>query len=607
MRMRCALALVMVLFAAMVPAVAQKLGVSAGFTPTWEPPTPQETAEALAGLPFDGFVDEAYRHILLHHPETVTFHRLADEFGVRDDRWMDLSAEGREAYAAVQDVILQELDRFDEGQLDEQQRLTIAVLRDELSGPDASEPSMTPTFTVDSTSAHVYPFKLLTTHQPLENADDVKDYLVRMHGIGDWIEGAIDREERKLESGCPTSWYVLDEALSTLRELIPFGSERHLLVVHLEENLSNVVGLDADGRADALARAEELAVEIVSPAYERLKESFGEWMAKAPRAFGAGSCPMIAEAYRDWIEGLTKVSVEEIHELAKADVIAMRDELNRLSAAEVADAHLGPVSGPDTSCTLVTPEVAFAEYGRLVDLCERRCRELFTWVPATPLTVELVPWRSVFASFLAYYRKSPAGSDAEPIFGIGYSESTDVVDVSQSLVVHEVYPGHFLQDAYAQRMNLPLLRQVYSNSFYVEGWATYAETLAWEQGWFAEDYCAKRDHLSLRLSHAVLAVLDTGLNVLGWDRHDAQQFIRQAYGQLTSFRDLYAVSANPGLYLDYWLGLHTFRVLRAKTETALADSFDLRAFHDVVLRNGVLPLPVLEDVVNAYIKEVAAP
>ena len=567
------------------------------------PPSPEETAAALEGLSFDEFVDVAYQHLLLHHPETITFQRLADELGVRNDRWTDYSPEGIAAREEFRSLILDRLDAFSDEDLTEQQRLTAAVLRYRVEGSEEVTLALWPCFFGYDDSAHMHPLLLLRENHPLESAEDVEDYLARMRGIADWIDQFIAIEDRRSDSACPTSWYVLNEAQASIREAIPWGDERHILVAHLEESFDDVAGLDEAGRESAIDRAESIAREFIVPSYERLRNKMSEWMAVAPKAFGLECCPDMADAYRRIVAEVTDLTAEQVHELAKAEAFAMREELDRLvETTNLSDPGFGPHATPQASCPLVPAEDALAEYMRLVEESETQCESLFLRLPQASVSVELFPWTAT-STWLALYRYSPYGSDLAPTFAVGYSESTGVAQVSRPLVYHEVHPGHHLQLALAGELDLPLVRATYRDGYFVEGWATYAETLAWELGWYEDDYCGGRDYLLLRMEHAALAALDTGLHVMGWSRDEALGFLQDIYGFWNYTPPLFLVTACPAEYLEYWLGQSVFLDLRSTAQDALGDSFDLRKFHDVVLRNGVLPIPVLEEEVDRYIEE----
>jgi len=133
-------ALVMVLCAAVVPALADETVAGIPSAPSWSPPTPEETAAALTGLPFDDFVDSACQYLFLHMPERITYYGLSDDFGVRNDRWADFSPEGIAAWLGTCEVILEMLDGFPESDLTEDQRLSAAALRSYATGRSALLP-----------------------------------------------------------------------------------------------------------------------------------------------------------------------------------------------------------------------------------------------------------------------------------------------------------------------------------------------------------------------------------------------------------------------------------------------------------------------------------
>ena len=174
-----------------------------------------------------------------------------------------------------------------------------------------------------------------------------------------------------------------------------------------------------------------------------------------------------------------------------------------------------------------------------------------------------------------------------------------------TLAYHETVPGHHVQLAIAQELDIPLVRTEAEFLGYIEGWALYSEWLAWELGWYEDDPYGNLGRLQDEMMRAVRLVVDIGIHAEGWDSEQAVSYFAEHTGQSRSYSQYqinrYAVW--PGQSTAYMLGRLKILELRERAQNALGDRFDVLEFHDVVLRNGNLPLSVLEQLVDAYIAE----
>jgi uncharacterized protein (DUF885 family) len=172
----------------------------------------------------------------------------------------------------------------------------------------------------------------------------------------------------------------------------------------------------------------------------------------------------------------------------------------------------------------------------------------------------------------------------------------------EAIVIHETVPGHHLQTALMREIEgLPEFRRAFSTTAFGEGWALYAESLGSELGTVYREPATRFGRLTTEQFRAVRLVVDTGMHALGWSRERAQEYFRRHVpGQSIAEIDRYI--AWPGQALAYKIGELEIRKLRTRAEQELGPRFDIREFHDVVLRNGRLPLEMLEEQVARYIR-----
>jgi uncharacterized protein (DUF885 family) len=232
----------------------------------------------------------------------------------------------------------------------------------------------------------------------------------------------------------------------------------------------------------------------------------------------------------------------------------------------------------------------------------------FGTVPPQPVEIRRIPIYEQDAAPGGYYTSPALDGSLPGIYWINLRDTAEWPSWSlKTLTYHESNPGHHFQMAikFANK-DIPMIQNLAMFGAFAEGWALYAEKLAAEMGLYRDDPFGDLGRLQAELFRAVRLVVDTGIHHKRWTRDQAIQYMMATAGSLqseaTTEIERYAVW--PAQACSYKLGMLKFEQLRARAETTLQDRFDLRAFHDMLLRDGDVPLSVLEAKTQRWIDEL---
>ncbi len=305
------------------------------------------------------------------------------------------------------------------------------------------------------------------------------------------------------------------------------------------------------------------------------------------------------EAGRAGITDGTEGAEEEVHELGLSEVARIQAEM-RAAAAEmgypqdISLAELAERLAADSD--QFQGEALLAECHRLIAEAERATGSFFGLLPEAERVIEPEP----FGSGIGYYLPPPLAGSGPGTFYTN-PELPLPAYLVPTYVFHETVPGHHLQGALARELDLPTFRRELELNGYAEGWAVYAEYLAWEMGLYEDNPLGNLGRLDLELSRAARLVIDAGIHAKGWSRQEAATYCEEATGRPASLSAMDRYVILPGQGCGYTIGLLKILELRQKAMDRLGGAFDIKEFHDLVLGNGPLPLEILEKVVGDWI------
>ncbi len=346
-------------------------------------------------------------------------------------------------------------------------------------------------------------------------------------------------------------------------------------------------------------------------AYRTFLDFFeNEYRPAARTTIGASELPNGREYYAFLIGRFTTLdrTAEEIHQVGLGEVERIRAEMDEAMAAtgfEGTFAEFLEFLRTDSRFYVDTPEALLREAMWIVKRMDGALPQLFGRLPRQPYTVEPVP-DAIAPKYTGGRYVGAALTSTQPgrYWVNTYQLDSRPLYTLESLSLHEAVPGHHLQNALAKELDLPEFRRYYGIGAYGEGWGLYSERLGLEVGFYEDPY-NNFGRLTYEMWRACRLVVDTGMHALGWTRQQTLDYLAAntalSIHEITTETDRYI--AWPGQALGYKMGELKIRELRALAETELGDAFDIRAFHDAVLLNGPVTLPVLDTVIRRWIAD----
>lgn len=524
-----------------------------------------------------------------------------------NDRLPSLLSEDLEAEADDRRGFLAELMAIDRTSLSESRRIDADMLERELrySIRDVELHGQQLRLNADS-GFHMY-FARLGRTMPFENVQDYENYLSRLRETPRFFGEQIDHLRAGLERGFSQPRESMKGYETTIRlHLVESAEESEFWTPF--ESFSR--GVPADRHETLRESGRDAILGSVVPAYQALYDFMvDDYLPNTRESFGASELPEGAEFYREQIRWHTtlELSPEEIHQIGLSEVARIRGEMEALIAEVDFDGDFADFLAflrTDPQFYVETGDELLREASFIAKQMDGKLPALFGKLPRLPYTVEPVPDHIAPKYTSARYVNAPAGSDEPGIYWVNtYAVETRPLYSLEALTFHEAVPGHHLQIALAEELSdLPPLRRYADIGAFTEGWGLYSEWLGIEAG-FYQDPFSQFGRLSYEMWRACRLVVDTGVHAMGWTRDQMIEYMASNTAlpphEVVTETDRYITW--PGQALGYKMGEIEIRRLRREAEDALGGRFDVRQFHDLVLRNGPLPLPTLRAIVEEWI------
>ena len=439
-----------------------------------------------------------------------------------------------------------------------------------------------------------------------DTLQDYNDWLARLRALPEYIEQTTALMRAGMEQGIMLPRIVMQRIPTQIDHQIVDDPKASPFYKPFNRFAGAL--LEADRRRLAEGAEQTIAADIV-PGFRRFKEFFvNEYLPASLEQVGIWQLPDGEEMYRFAVRlhTTTDMTPEEIHEIGLSEVQRIRGEMQSIVDAAEYKGSLEAFAEflrSDAQFYYQTPEELLLAYRALTRRIDPLLVKLFRTLPRMPYGVEPVPENIAPDSTTAYYRSPAAdGSRAGTYFVNLHKPEARPRYEMMVLSLHEAVPGHHLQIALAmEQTQLPNFRRHGGTTAFIEGWGLYAESLGEEMGLYDDPY-SRFGRLTYEMWRAVRLVVDTGLHHMRWDRQKAIDFFRQntARQELDVVNEVDRYIAMPGQALAYKIGQLKISAIRSQAEKVLGAKFDVRAFHDDLLKDGALPLDLLEEKMNGW-------
>lgn len=459
------------------------------------------------------------------------------------------------------------------------------------------------------------PAFLINMHK-ITDTTDALAYISRLHGIKPMFEQLEKNLAEREQAGILIPKFVFDHVINDSKNLIqgyPFTKGQSSTLYN--DFSKKIDALDiADIEKSRLTKAgEDALLESVKPAYEHLIAFLKSQYERASTDDGVWKWPNGEAFYNNALQRTTTTTMtaDEIHELGLSEVNRIHKAMNKIKNEVGFNGDLQSFFKflkedeqfyyPDSESG---KQAYITDAKSLIDDLKSRLDEMFITKPKADMVVKAVePFREKSAGKAFYQSPAVDGSRPGTYYANTYRMAMMPKYQMEALAFHEGIPGHHMQIAIAQELeNIPKFRKFGGYTAYIEGWGLYSEFLPKEFGFYSDPY-SDFGRLAMELWRACRLVVDTGIHSKKWTREEGIAYYANntPNDMLDCVKMVERHIVMPSQATAYKIGMNKILELRAYAQSQMGDQFDLRKFHEVVLKDGALPLNVLEEHVYKYI------
>jgi len=442
---------------------------------------------------------------------------------------------------------------------------------------------------------------------PFKTVKDYDDFLSRADQFAINIDQIITNMQEGMRQGVTQPRILMEKLVPQI--------DTHIVDDVRESNFYKPVrnmpqDFGDDERARLTAAYEDKIKNTIIPAYQRISNFLGdEYIASARETVGLYAQPKGAEwyAYMVRLRTTTDMSPEEIHQIGLDEVARIHEEMLGVMDDVGFDGSLKEFFefvNTDEQFFYDEAEELIQGYRDMSDHISELSKKLFDVMPKTGFEVRRVePFREASASGGSYQAGTPDGERPGVFYANAYDIKARGKWAMESLFLHEAIPGHHFQIMIqGENESLPGFRRFGRFTGYSEGWGLYAESLGKELGVYTDPY-QYFGSLNAELWRAIRLVVDTGLHAKQWTRQEVLDYMyaNSAVAEVRAVSEAERFMAIPGQALSYKIGQLKIREIRNKAEVALGEQFNVKDFHTEVLKDGPMPLSMLESKVDRWV------
>ncbi|MCW8107777.1 DUF885 domain-containing protein [Alteromonas ponticola] len=544
--------------------------------------------------------------------------------GIKGDQygeWDDVSEERQDEHIAIAKNRLEELDNFDTDQLSEQEKLSLRLYRHQIEKQLENDQFRHHYYVVHQfRAAHtMVPSFLINIHRVADKSD-AQAYISRLDKVDTFFDQVIEqmklRENKKV---FPPKWSY-DQMIQASENVIsgaPFDPSAEPSSIWEDfQNKVNALDIEETDKQALLEEGKAALLTSVRPAYEKFISELKHQRELTPEGDGVWRLPEGDKWYENRLAHFTStdLSADEVHNIGLENVqrihTAMKDIMQQVEFDGTLQEFFEFMRNDDQFYYANTDEGRqkyMDEAKKAVDEMRKAIPEYFGLIPKADMIVKRVEAFREESAGKAFYQ-SPAQDGSRP--GIYYANLYDMKSMPiyqlEALAYHEGIPGHHMQRAIAQELDsVPQFQKFLSETAYTEGWGLYSEELAKDMGFYKDPY-SDFGRLAMELWRACRLVVDTGIHAKQWSREKAIDYLikNTPNPELDAVKAIERYIAMPGQATAYMIGKLKIMELRQKAMDELGDKFDYKGFHDEILKDGPVPLSILEEKINGWIKKV---
>jgi uncharacterized protein (DUF885 family) len=534
---------------------------------------------------------------------------------IGDERYNDLlpndgSMALMEEYKKFNQQFLDSLKNYDRASLSANDQLSYDVLKDQLEMNIEGTKfhfEYLPFNQMNSLPLTIAQFGSGTGAQPFKKVKDYEDWLKRVTAFSVWVDTAIGNLKLGVKAGIVFPKSLVVKMIPQMQSMVVTDAKKSLFYGPI--NLMPASFSAAD--KDLLTKAYQASIlNVIVPTYKKLGDFLqNEYLPKARTSSGLSSIPSGLEMYNYQVKQQTTTNrtPEEIYQTGLTEVARIRKAMDSIQSMVGYKGDLKSffdyLNAEKKFMPYHAPKEILAAFESIHQTMKPNLIKLFEHAPKTPFEIrQTEDFRAASAS--AEYNSGSADGTRPGIFYVPILDATKFNTTSgmESLFLHEAIPGHHYQISLTQEnTELPNFRRYGGHNAYVEGWALYCESLGKELGLYTDPY-QYFGALGDEMHRAIRLVVDVAIHTKNMSREEAIKYMmdNEAISEQGATAEIERYMGNPAQALGYKTGAMKIRALRTKYEQAMGSKFNVAEFHTQVLKDGSLPLNVLESKLDSW-------